>query len=260
MIKKILLTLLIIIGFIIYFLYFTYQDQKLSFNQNDSISLENQSQSNSYIDLNYEEKVIRVIWHKVGEINKMHLYPNFEKHIPSSDFLDNNNCRSLFSGGFYTPESKPIGLFISEGEKLASSQKNVLFNGYFSISYQGNVEISSQVSFSNPRIALQSGPLLFIENRELKLNLFDDKQSRRIVLGKTIDNEIIFLAIYNPSSVFLGPLLSDLPSIITDFEMNSIFDFESVINLDGGSASFFYNTNHKLEEIVSVGSYFCEIY
>ena len=68
---------------------------------------------------------------------------------------------------------------------------------------------------------------------------------------------VVFLVIYKKQSVFDGPHLKDLPTILDLFQQNKKIILKDVLNLDGGSASAFYTEGFKLKEIKPLGSYFC---
>ncbi len=84
-----------------------------------------------------------------------------------------------------------------------------------------------------------------------------DEPARRTIAAKTRDNTYVFLTVYDENSVFGGPLLSDLPSAVEEISNREEFRIADAINLDGGSASAFYNGDANLSELTSVGSIFC---
>ena len=75
--------------------------------------------------------------------------------------------------------------------------------------------------------------------------------------AKTMDNELLFLTVYSGDSVFDGPLLADLPLVIEKISDEEKLDIAEAINLDGGSASSFYQGETTISELTPVGSLFC---
>lgn len=226
-------------------------------NINEVRSIDKPSSPNSLkVDLNNSSYF--VYWHKIKDINKLTLVSNFPEMSTSDEFFDENNCFSLFSGGFYDQDKKHIGLLISDGQIISQFEPNLLFNGVISIDLSNQASINNVLSESKVRYALQSGPIIILDNNFATLKLKTDKEARRMLFGIDKSENIYFLVIYNPDSVFYGPRLADLPEIIKIFEENSGIDFVDMLNLDGGSASLYYTTDLKLKELSPVGSYFCE--
>ena len=141
---------------------------------------------------------------------------------------------------------------------LSKSIENTLFNGYFVLTKNNKVTIEKSYLGESIRIGLQTGPLLIQDERSQKLNLVSDKNARRIVAALTNKNELYFIAFYDKESVFLGPLLVDLPGLVSKIQDEMDVKFISAINLDGGSASAFFNEEIQLSELTPIGSFFCE--
>jgi len=78
-----------------------------------------------------------------------------------------------------------------------------------------------------------------------------------VISAVTGDNKLIFMVIYDPKSVFLGPELVDLPQIVSLVSAENDLNIADAINLDGGSASAFKSRDFSLSEISPVGSFFC---
>ncbi|KKQ90049.1 MAG: hypothetical protein UT14_C0045G0001, partial [Candidatus Shapirobacteria bacterium GW2011_GWE1_38_92] len=56
-----------------------------------------------------------------------------------------------------------------------------------------------------------------------------------------------------------GPRLKDIIPIFQSPQFRQIADFTKILNLDGGTASAFFNQNIKVEELQFVGSFLCGI-
>jgi len=197
-------------------------------------------------------------WIQITSSENIFLYSNFEERYTLEEGVEKYDCRNLTSGGFYTETNSPIGLFISEVGMLSDKTVNKLFNGYFILTKKSEATISRNYSGEPVRIGLQAGPILIQNGVVQKLTLTSDKMARRVVVALTKEGEIYFIALYDKESVFIGPLLADLPELVSDVQNEIGVEFTSALNLDGGSASAFYTQNIQLSELTLIGSFFCE--
>lgn len=197
-------------------------------------------------------------WIQIGNPKNLFLYANFEEKYTLEEVVKKYNCENLVSGGFYSEDYFPIGLFISEAEVISTKTNNLLFNGYFTLTKKGEALINRGYFGESVRIGLQTGPLLIQDGLIRELKLANDKMARRIIAALSGKNELFFIVFYDSESVFLGPLLNDLPSLVKKAQNEMGVEFISAINLDGGSASAFYNKGIQLSELTPVGSFFCE--
>ncbi len=207
-------------------------------------------------EINFEEDRFSVGWIKISDLSNLELYPNFSEKLTSRQASEKESCQFLVNGGFYSKDSTPIGLFISDGMKLNSEIASQVFNGFFSIDNKNDPGISYNLP-KKGRLALQSGPVIIKNGVNQKISLEKDKRSRRIVLSITEEKDILFIVIFDNQSVYDGPTLEKLPKIIEFFEEIAEVNIIDAINLDGGTASSFYAPNIKLSELTFVGSYFC---
>lgn len=198
------------------------------------------------------------VWKFVDNPEEVELLTNFTQKQSAVDVFEFEQCKVLTSAGFYTKDNKPVGLFISDGETIRKFSKNSLANGILSINYFGIPRITSSLPQDPLRIALQAGPVL-VDNAEVqKLTLSNDSEDRRVIAGVTGENKLVFIAFYDPKSVYLGPKLVDMPQAISEFEKKTKIELADAINLDGGTASTFYTGDYKLSEVQNVGAFFCE--
>lgn len=198
---------------------------------------------------------LEAAWVIVQDVGKMQLHSNLVDKKTARETAKESNCTNLVNGGFYSKEGKTIGLFIDEGKTVSKYKKNKTFDGIFYITSDNLPQIGTTLPGSI-RLAVQSGPILINENRGQNYSINNDRQERRIVVA--IDkSKIIFLAIYEKSSVFKGPYLADLPKVLKIVEDKSGMKFESALNLDGGTASAFIINGTTLGELSLIGSYFC---
>ena len=206
-------------------------------------------------DMNQNGKVYRVAWLSVTDPSALTLIPNFTEKRIARSLIDRKQCAQVVNGGFYTKDSQPTGLFITEGKTIRDSIPNTLLNGYVVVAQDGTVSILESPPEQTARLALQTGPIIIHEGKTLNLAIRDDEFARRVVGGITQNGVIIFLAIYDPENPWSGPKLADTPSIVS--KVAARLQITDAINLDGGSASAFIRDDLSLEELTSVGSFFC---
>ena len=179
------------------------------------------------------------------------MIPNWQKPEAFKKIIFDNKCKYAINGGFYDTNNKPIGLVISNNQTLNPGHKNYLFNGYLS-----NLGIES-VPPNMATWAIQTGPLLWQNEKPLKVNTTNDKLARRSVAIATTDNQLHFAILYNSQASVLGPHLNDLPKIIMKLGQLEQLEIKKAINLDGGQASAFYDGRLMLEESDPVSTILC---
>lgn len=196
----------------------------------------------------------RLDWIEIDDIEKIELYSNLHQKLTTSQILSDGKCKYLVSAGFYTKEDNHIGLFISNNETLSNSINDDFFDGYFYITNNHPV-----ISLSEPKTAntaLQSGPVVLVNNTFLDKNYPNDSFSRRIMVGTTRKGSVVFLVIYGDNKI-VGPKLSETKKIIENLESRTSLDLVSLINLDGGSHSAFLTDTISIPELSIIGGYFC---
>ena len=196
-------------------------------------------------------------WFLVSQALSITYYPNYQEKLTSDEVKTKYGCVSLVSGGFYDSDRKPLGLVITQRIKISGYRQSELFNGVYSINDFETPRITKEVPKDGLRVALQSGPMLIENSFVQKLSLKRDEEARRIVIATTGDNQTIFIVFYNPNSVFMGPLLTDLPQLLTDFQKDTGVILADALNLDGGTASVFNHAGTNLPEAVLSGGFFC---
>lgn len=210
---------------------------------------------NQSIVLNIQDSPIRISWAIVSP-KDVDFYSNLEERKLSEEIKVNKRCQILVNGGFYSKENTHLGLFIANFETISSTQTNSFLNGFLWIE-SNNIFVRDNPPDINPRIAIQSGPLLMQEGKPLILAISNDEPNRRIVAAITADNKLIFLAVYHDRSEHQGPLLGKLPEILNQFKKQTGINIADAINMDGGSASVFISNYVRLNEFAHIGSYFC---
>jgi len=209
------------------------------------------------IEIEVGEKTFKAFYLKTPNTQDITLIPNFAEKETARNIFEKGSCKALISGGFYTPEGSPTGLFISEGNQIKKYVSSSLTNTVYSINDFATPRITREVPRDHLRVGLQAGPLL-IENSFIQnLSLIRDEEARRIVVGVTGENETVFLVFYNPESTFTGPTLDSLPDVLESFQEKSGVEIADAMNLDGGTASAFYSSEVRLPEASPVGSFFC---
>jgi len=188
--------------------------------------------------------------------NSLIVIPNYTKKNDFSQLLSANNCTGGVNGGFYDQNNNPLGLVVTDGNVIHPAIVSDLFNGFLSVSKNNQLAITSAQPV-NPKIAIQSGPILVDNGNPLPLTIHNDENSRRMIAATEKDGKVIFMTVYNPDSVFDGPKLTDLPAIISRIGQQQSFLLMSALNLDGGSASAFQSPDLSLSELKPIGAVLC---
>ncbi|MBI2617686.1 phosphodiester glycosidase family protein [Candidatus Gottesmanbacteria bacterium] len=200
------------------------------------------------------------IW-EVPKSKTVTLLPNFSQKEDGEALAKANSCEASINGGFYLEEEKPLGLFMTGGKTYSPEIQSNLATGFFWQEKSGKryIEYQKPQSFENLDFILQTGPLFPIGKK--RLQLVDDEYARRSVIAQTDDGKFFLISITEKDNILSGPFLSDLPVILSSKEVKNHVVFEKGINLDGGSASFFYLKQDLnpfvFPELKSVGSVLC---
>lgn len=198
----------------------------------------------------------RTMWLTIDDLSQLTLIPNFTEKRTARSLIDNKECQEVVNGGFYTKDNQPTGLFISDFKTLRNTIPNSLLNGYIVIDQNNTASIQTSPPEVSVRLALQAGPILIHDGKVVTLVIRDDEFARRVVTGITKKGKIIFLVLYDPENTWMGPKLADTPGVLSG--LIERFQLEDAVNLDGGSASAFIRSDVSLQELTSVGSFFCK--
>lgn len=217
-------------------------------SQNES--KKNVMNSVSWQGLDYEYSLVEV------DTKKLSLVLNLPEKRKTREVMRNNECKILINGGFYGKDDKPIGLMVTDAKVSSQKTASSLLNGFVSMERDGEIMIGTD-TVENPEIAVQSGPLLMIGGEMLPLKIKNDAARRRMVAILTSEKKLMFMSVIEPKSRLTGPRLENLPAIVEMIGKDKGYKFESAINLDGGSASAYYDGEVYIEEANPVGSYLC---
>ncbi|MDP2637864.1 MAG: phosphodiester glycosidase family protein [Candidatus Levybacteria bacterium] len=209
------------------------------------------------ITINSEGTPLQVSW-AAALPPQVSLYTNLTDKKISNEIMAEKNCKILINGGFYSTTNTHLGLIVSNFETISPLIQSSLFNGFLWIDSAG-AKISAASPQNTVRLALQSGPLIMLNNQKLPLEIRNDKPARRMIAAIDNNGLLVFIAIYNEKSKLQGPLLGQLPNIIESFKKKARINIVDAINLDGGSASAFIAGDESIRELAQIGSYFCII-
>lgn len=210
-------------------------------------------------EIQFDGKTYQFHFHKILSTETLDLIPNFENATFSAQIVRNNNCSFGINGGFYKKEGGPLGLFQVGGKKFGVQIASTTFNGF--LEKKSNVlsilyTYSAFIPNTSSDFVLQTGPLIFLKN-QIQPNFLEEAYSRRNLIAKSVAGEFYLFSIFEKDNVFNGPRLKDLRGLFLSPEFMRIADFELILNLDGGSASAFYDTNVQVEEFKQIGSFLC---
>jgi uncharacterized protein YigE (DUF2233 family) len=220
-------------------------------------------------ELTFDGKTYQFHFHKILPNETLILIPNFENASFSAQIVKQNNCTFGINGGFYKKEGGPLGLFQIGDKKIGLQIPSTTFNGFLTFCHScegknldSNLFISSTPFYPaySPYPAsffvLQTGPLIFLKNK-IQPNFVEEDFSRRSLIAKTVQGDFYLFSIFEKNNVLSGPRLKDLHDIFLTTDFARLADFELIMNLDGGSASAFYDKNLQVEEFKPIGSFLC---
>lgn len=213
------------------------------------------------IDVLFELQTYTLWMMEIPSSRSLKLIPNFTQKEDGELLAETHNCAIAINGGFYLSEGKPLGLFIAQDQKYGEEIRSNLATGFVWQEKDGGKFISSNKpqNLQNLDFILQTGPHIMVGEKKLKL--VDDEPARRSLLSQTHEKKLFAIAVTEKESTLSGPLLADIPVILSSPEVKKFIDFETAINLDGGSASFFFVKQFRnpfvFSELKPVGSLLC---
>jgi len=193
---------------------------------------------------------------EIGGQDQISLIYNYDHRIQSEQLIASHGCEKAINGGFYDENWRPLGLVISDSSQLAPNRPNALFDGYVYTRPSGEMGISLRPVFSNVKNEVQTGPILVSSGRERAMTS-TLRPARRMVAAQLTGGRMIFVSVFRSESQLDGPALSDLAKVILKIGQLQKWDIDRAINLDGGSASAFYDGDDLIEEWQPVGSLWC---
>lgn len=196
---------------------------------------------------------------------KIKIIPNFQEKKTAREIVSESGCCFAVNAGFYTESDLPLGLFFANGRSWTNFAQSLTFNGFLIREKSGGLAIINAFEAENlvERIGaggidfvFQSGPLYDLAAAR-QPNFIDKKYARRHLVAQDDSGDFWFFSIFEKESFFNGPRLEDIPTLFTDSEIGELADFRTVLNLDGGSASYFFDGEDEVTEANPVGAILC---
>lgn len=207
--------------------------------------------------LTFQDNEFLFLSQQVSQPQELKLYPNFEEKLSSTLLFENYKCSFLTNGGFYSQENQPLAWFFTQEKLFKKAIKSAFFNGFLALNKDNTFYLGEALPTNEISWGLQTGPLLIFESKPLPLNLAHDESDRRIVAALNSKNELFFLVITRSDSLAFGPLLKNLPLIVQKIALDLNEEFQTAVNLDGGTASAFLTPVKNIKEYTWIGSFFC---
>lgn len=202
----------------------------------------------------------RYYFYQIPKNSQLKLIPNFSSLNSASQIIKSNSCDFAINGGLYTTESKPVGLFYLNNQSLGQQINHQTFDGFLIQDKNNNLNIFSQDNFDNDlsqyNFAIQSGPFFNLKSPDSN-SFVNQEYDRRHLIAKDKQNNFYFFSVSLKENAFSGPRLQDLSAFFNSPEIQKIAEFTSVLNLDGGSASAFYDGHYLVQELTPIGSLLC---
>jgi uncharacterized protein YigE (DUF2233 family) len=186
----------------------------------------------------------------------LNLIPNFADRQTSRQLADRYGCLAFANGAFYDTSNRPLGLFEVKGVTVRKKAVNNLIDAVFWQDQNRRFHLGFSDPI-DPLWAIQTGPMLFSDDKPLAITIRNDEKARRNGVILTNSGDPVFFTIFDPESLYLGPLLSEMPAYVSRLASQENLEIKTATNLDGGSASAFWDGKTRLEELTAVGSLFC---
>lgn len=208
----------------------------------------------------------RYYFFKLRSEDSLELIPNFKERRPARLITSENNCRSAINAGFYTESGLPLGLFFAEGRLWTNIAQSLTFNGFLAKTKSGKPEIISargaddlitRIGRGELDFVFQTGPLYDLAAPK-QPNFIDIKYARRHLIAQDRESNFYFFSVFEKGSLFNGPMLKDIPVFFAQPEIRRVADFQRILNLDGGSASYYFDKENEMSEANPVGAILCE--
>ncbi len=192
----------------------------------------------------------------IADTSTLRLVANFTRPTSASTLAQNVGCHRAINAGFYTKESKPLGLWDNGTDKLGTYITSDLVNTV--IAKKGSLLSMTAAPPEDADFAFQTGPRLITTSTPHVLQIHNDEGARRSVAAISGDSQSIFLSIFRQGSLFDGPKLADLPDVLVAIAKKESLVIRDAVNLDGGNASFYKDPTRTISELTPVGSLMCE--
>ena len=208
------------------------------------------------IEVPYEKQILRIYIKPIANDAAITLIPNFSTKLSSSELVKKQTCDVAINGGFYTKEDEPLGLFTIGSKTYGAEISSRLVTGF--LAYTDETLSITSVSPEESTFALQTGPL-FTLPRSTPLSMVDDEFSRRSLIAEGEEGTFYTISMHDRDNLFSGPKLADVPVLLSIKKVQDEVPLTKALNLDGGSASFFYSKEDTihLSELITIGSGLC---
>ena len=150
------------------------------------------------------------------------------------DVMRREKCLAGVNGGYFSPDSAPIGLLIVDGKMIAPLQRARLLTGVLTASARGVQILRTREFLRQEKLnaAVQCGPFLIDLGRRVR-GLEETRSARRT-----------FAAVGGLDRAALGfcseITLAELAKILATAQIADGFKISRALNLDGGSSSAFW--------------------
>ncbi len=211
----------------------------------------------------YQNTDYQFHYRKMKSSESLSLIPNFGERLTSSEIIDAYDCTFGINGGFYQENTDPLGLFYTDGTEYGSYIPSATFDGILAVRKRDARPVVLAASATPTTRAeysflMQSGPF-FDLSRTSEKRFIDREYARRNIVAVDANDGVYLFTIFQKESRYAGPRLEDIPELFKDSAIADIAPFTRVLNLDGGTASSFYDasTTTHIKEIKIIGSFLC---
>jgi uncharacterized protein YigE (DUF2233 family) len=146
--------------------------------------------------------------------------------------MEQHRCLAGVNGGYFQPNTTPLGLMISRGRKMQAFHRSRLLSGVVTVQ-DNQVTLLRTAEFSaamNPSEALQAGPFLIDQGQPVS-GLHNNKRARRTMILADQSGHYGLAVAQTPVT------LAELADVLATPGVVHEFSLHRALNLDGGSSS-----------------------
>ncbi|MGF1511972.1 MAG: phosphodiester glycosidase family protein [Myxococcota bacterium] len=147
-------------------------------------------------------------------------------------------AKVVVNGSFFTPENKPTGLLVSNGEVLHPFIGHGGPAGSGVLTVDHHINLHRRDSFepgAETRFAIQAGPRLIEPGGGPGIYRDDGQRASRTVIGESEDGRLALVVVHTEPG--LGPTLFELVALLKGSVLGPGLRLRAALNLDGGNSS-----------------------
>jgi uncharacterized protein YigE (DUF2233 family) len=178
---------------------------------------------------------------KKVDFKVLHIPPEKNAEYSIVRAAEESDALAMINASFFDPAYKPLGLCVSNGQKISPMSPAQDYQGVFFVR-KAKVDIEKRKKFKRYQgynttgfeQAVQSGPWLVLNGKPEFSYRNKKSVSRRSAVAIDDKGRVMFVV---TDTYFSGILLADFAKILAASERDGGFNVENALNLDGGNST-----------------------